>query len=43
MGEIEDHLVFRLDDIFKNATNVIPAKRNILSVILTVYDPVKTI
>ena len=38
--EVEDNLVFRVDDIFKDATNVIPAKRNILSVILTVYDPV---
>ena len=32
--------VFRLDDIFKDATNVVPTKRNILSVISTVYDPV---
>ena len=31
---------FRLDDIFKDATNVVPTKRNILSVISTVYDPV---
>ena len=38
--EIEDNLVFRLDDIFKDATNVVPTKRNILSVISTVYDPV---
>ena len=38
--EIEDNLVFRLDDIFKDATNVITTKRNILSVISTVYDPV---
>ena len=32
--------VFRLDDIFKDATNVVPTKRNILSVISTVYNPV---
>ena len=38
--EIEDNLIFRLDDIFKDATNVVPTKRNILSVISTVYDPV---
>ena len=38
--EVEDNLVFRLDDIFKDATNVITTKRNILSVISTVYDPV---
>ena len=38
--EIEDNLVFRLDDIFKDATNVVPTKKNILSVISTVYDPV---
>ena len=38
--KIEDNLVFRLDDIFKDATNVISTKRNILSVISTVYDPV---
>ena len=38
--EIEDNLVFRLDDIFKDATYVVPTKKNILSVISTVYDPV---
>ena len=38
--EIEDNLVFRLDDIFKDAANVVPTKRNILSVISTFYDPV---
>ena len=38
--ESEDKLVFRLDHIFKDATNIIPTKRNILSVISTVYDPV---
>ena len=32
-NKIEDNLVFRSDDIFKNATNAIPTKRNILSVI----------
>ena len=32
--------VLRLDDIFKDETNVVPTKRNILSVISTVYDPV---
>ena len=37
--EIEDNLIFRLDDIFKDATNVVPTKRNILSVISTVNDP----
>ena len=35
-NKIEDNLVFRSDDIFKNATNAIPTKRNILSVISTV-------
>ena len=38
--EIEDNLVFQLDDIFKDAANVVPTKRNILSVISTFYDPV---
>ena len=38
--EIEDNLVFQLDDVFKNATNVNPTRRNILSVISTVCDPV---
>ena len=38
--EIEDNLVFRLDDIFKDAADVVPTKRNILSVISTFYDPV---
>ena len=37
--EIEDNLVFQLDDIAtKNATNVISTKGNILSVMSTVYD-----
>ena len=35
-NKIEDNLVFRSDDIFKNATNAIPTKRNILSVISAV-------
>ena len=39
MGEIEDILVFQLHDTFKDAANVIPTKRNILSVISTIYDP----
>ena len=39
-GKIEDNLVFRLDDIFKDANNIVPTKRNILSVISTVYNPV---
>ena len=40
--EIKDNLIFRLDDIFKDAVfkDVVPTKRNILSVISTVYDPV---
>ena len=38
--KIEDNLVFRLDDISKNATNVVPTKKNILSVISNVYGPV---
>ena len=38
--ESEDNLVFRLDDIFKDAADVVPTKRNILSVISTFYDPV---
>ena len=38
--ESEDNLVFRLDHIFKDATNILPTKRNIWSVISTVYDPV---
>ena len=37
--EIEDNLVFRLDDIFKDAANVVPTKTNILKVISTFYDP----
>ena len=36
-NEIEGNLVFRLEDIFKDAT-VTRTKRNILSVISTVYD-----
>ena len=39
LDEIEDNLLFRLKDIFKDSTDVIPTKRNILSVILIVYDP----
>ena len=38
--ESEDNLFFRLDHIFKDATNILPTKRNIWSVISTVYDPV---
>ena len=38
--EIEDNLVFRLDDIFKDTTTVVPTKRIIFSVISTNYDPV---
>ena len=38
--EIEDNLVFRLDDIFKDATNVVSTNRIIFSVISTNYDPV---
>ena len=40
LDEIEDNLVFRLANIFENATNFIPTKRNIFIVIPTVYDPV---
>ena len=39
LDEIEDNLLFRLKDIFKDSTAVIPTKRNILSVISIVYDP----
>ena len=39
LDEIEDNLLFRLKDIFKDSTDVIPTKRNILSVISIVYDP----
>ena len=34
-----DKLVFRLNEIFKDALNIQPTKRNILSVISTIYDP----
>ena len=37
--EIEDNLVFQLDYIFKDTHNVLPTKRNTLSVISTLYDP----
>ena len=37
--EIEDNLVFPLHDIFKDVASVIPKTKNILSVILTAYDP----
>ena len=36
LDEIEDNLVFRLANIFENATNFIPTKRNIFIVIPTV-------
>ena len=39
LDEIEDNLLFRLKDISKDSTDVIPTKRNILSVISIVYDP----
>ena len=39
LDEIEDNLLFRLKDIFKDSTDVIPTKRNVLSVISIVYDP----
>ena len=32
-------LVFRINEIFKDALNIQPTKRNILSVISTIYDP----
>ena len=35
-----DKLIFRLNEIFKDALNIHPTKRNILSVISTIYDPV---
>ena len=34
-----DELVFRLNEIFKDALNIQPTKRNILSVISTSYEP----
>ena len=35
-----DKLVFRLNEIFKDVLNIQPTKRNILSVISAIYDPV---
>ena len=35
-----DKLIFRLNEILKDALNIQPTKRNILSVISTIYDPV---
>ena len=38
--DIRDKLVFRLNEIFKDAADIQPTKRNILSIISTIYDPV---
>ena len=35
-----DKLIFRLNEILKDALNIQPTKRNILSIISTIYDPV---
>ena len=35
-----DKLIFRLNEIFKDALNIQPTKRNILSVMSTIYNPV---
>ena len=41
MGRYDSNkLVFRLNEIFKDALNIQPPKRNILSVVSTIYDPV---
>ena len=38
--EEKDIFILGVDDLFKNASNINPTKRNILSIICGVYDPV---
>ena len=38
--DINDKLIFNVNEIFKDAINIQPTKRNILSIISTIYDPV---
>ena len=38
--DIRDKLVFHLNETFEDAVNIKPTKRNILSIISTIYDPV---
>ena len=38
-NEYKDDFIFRLNDMCRDVINVIPSKRNILSIISSVYDP----
>ena len=38
--DINDKLIFNVNIIFKDAINIQPTKRNILSIIFTIYNPV---
>lgn len=39
-NEYNDCLIFRLNEKFKNASDILPTKRKILSLISTIYDPI---
>ena len=39
IGIIRDVISLKISEIFKEAVNIVPTKRNILSVIARVYDP----
>ena len=36
----KDIISLKINEVFKEAINIIPTKRNILSIIASVYDPV---
>ena len=37
----EDVISLKISEIFKEAVNIIPTKRNTLSIIASVYDPIR--
>ena len=39
IGIIRDVISLKISEIFKETVNIVPTKRNILSVIARVYDP----
>ena len=40
IGIIRDVISLKISEIFKEAVNIVPTKRNILSIIAITYDPI---